>query len=83
MLEQALAVYKSGKDEGFRHGEIARTSYKLGLVLKELGESENAIVAMEAARGLRDEVLQKSGRSAGEEDAREDGYDNLVSLWAR
>lgn len=76
-------MYKSGKDEGFRHGEIARTSYKLGLVLKELGESENAIVAMEAARELRNEVLQKSGRSAGEEDAVEDGYDNLVSLWAR
>jgi hypothetical protein len=83
MLEQALAVYKSGKDEGFRHGEIARTSYKLGLVLQELGDFEKADVAMKEARKLRKEVLQKSGRPTGEENAGEDGYDTLVSLWAR
>ncbi|KAK1833470.1 hypothetical protein QBC39DRAFT_346112 [Podospora conica] len=84
MLEQALDVYKSGKDEGFRHAEIARTSYKLGLVLQEFpGETQKAAEAIEVAKEFRRKVLQKSGRPVENEDVGEDEYDALVSLWAR
>jgi hypothetical protein len=73
-----LKIYHSGTDEGFRKGEIARTKFKLGLTFKDLGQIEDANVAIQEAEKIRREILgSKYFQSAGE-----DSYDSLVSPWA-
>ncbi len=90
-LESALNVYRSGKDEEFRHGEIARSSYKLAQVLQALNEpADKCRELMHSAEAIRttmspDEQTQQRALREGEteEQNREAVYDQLVSLWAR
>ena len=51
-------MYKSGKDGDFHRGEIARSSYRLSLVLRELGEGERAQEMMGHAEGIRVDMSQ-------------------------
>lgn len=74
-LERALKM-KSRSDQGFRRGEIARTTYKMGLVYQELGNHDDlAATYLNDAEDARKELL---GDEVGEA-----SFDWLVSIWAR
>ena len=79
-LERALKVYKSGSDQGFRRGEIARITYKIGLVYQELGNHEGlaATYFNEAEDALKDLLGEEYYPAVGEA-----SFDLLVSIWAR
>ncbi len=86
-----MSVYRSGKDEEFRHGKIARSSYKLAQVLHALDESESkcrelldSAKAIRATMSLDQQIQQRAPREGEtEEESREVVYDQGVSLWAR
>lgn len=80
-LERALKVYKSRSDRGFGRGEIARTTYKMGLVYQELGNHEDlaATHLNEAEDDARKELLGDEYYPA----VGEASFDLLVSIWAR
>lgn len=80
-LEKALYIYESGSDKDFRKGELARTTYKLGLVYQDQGKKDEAKSRFEHAQQLRIEVL--GDNYIGSEAADEESFDSLVSLWAR
>lgn len=80
-LEKALHIYESGSDKNFRKGEIARTTYKLGLVYQDQGEKDKAKTHFEQALQLRKEVL--GDKYIASEVINETSFDSLVSLWAR
>ncbi|KAF1955680.1 TPR-like protein [Byssothecium circinans] len=78
-LERALGVYKSGSEQKFRCGEIARSNFKLAMVFKQLGGGKKSKDYLDDAEELRKE-LQKDDYTPT---ANEEVYDGLVSLWAR
>ncbi|TPX18479.1 uncharacterized protein E0L32_011592 [Thyridium curvatum] len=80
-LRSGLEVYRSGTTAKFFQCEIARSSYKLSLVLQELGKyEESERMQMEAtamkARLSKNTHVDKTCQT-------EAAYDALVSLWAR
>ena len=86
-----MSVYRCGKDEEFRHGEIDRSSYKLAQVLHALDEPKSIcrelLESTEAIRATMssDQQTQQRAPREGEteEESRKAVYDQLVSLWAR
>ncbi|KAJ5414876.1 hypothetical protein N7509_000210 [Penicillium cosmopolitanum] len=78
-LQAALDIYQSGSDQGFRKGEIARTMYKKGCVLRLLGELGTAQNVLQKAKSLRKELIGMDDDRMNDESA----FDELVSLWAR
>lgn len=80
-LQIALRIYESGSDKDFRKGELARTTYKLGLVYHDQGKQDKADSCIEHAQQLRIEAL--GAKYVGSETTDEESFDSLVSLWAR
>lgn len=78
-LERALSVYRSGSDQSFRQGEIARTTFKLGLVLAEMGMEKESKEHLSEATNIRKSLLRERFAPTMDEKA----FDELVSLWAR
>ncbi|KAF3286803.1 hypothetical protein TWF970_008642 [Orbilia oligospora] len=80
-LENALKVYQIGSDATYRNGEIARTTFKLSLVLAKMDREQQA--AAEDERKTAEVFRKKSMGMKYFPSDEESEYDNLVSLWAR
>lgn len=79
-LERALKRYKSRSDQGFRRGEIARTTYKMGFFYHELGNHDDlAATYLNEAEDARKELLGDEYYPA----VGEASFDLLVSIRAR
>jgi len=77
-LEKALDIY-TAQPSIFKN-EIARTKYKLGCVLQDMGSNEEGIELMKVAEQLRQEIVapEKWEPAKGEED-----FDEIVQFWTR
>lgn len=78
-LNKALTIYSGGKGHYQRKREIARTTFKLGLVYWEKADKKVASTLIDKAQQLRKEILGTAWVPA----ETEDGFDELVSIWAR
>ncbi|KAI0469332.1 hypothetical protein F4859DRAFT_523125 [Xylaria cf. heliscus] len=78
-LDRALEVYRAGFNETFRCSEIARTTYKLGLVEELIGNGGKAQHLIKQA----EEIRKSLHREEKDEKVTEATYDKLVSLWSR
>ncbi|KAF3193139.1 hypothetical protein TWF225_010984 [Orbilia oligospora] len=78
-LKNALKVYQLGSDATYRSGEIARTTFKLSLVLAKMGRTQQAEDERKTAEVFRQKSMGRKYFPSDEESA----YDHLVSLWAR
>lgn len=76
MLEQALAIYKSGSKY---QNEMARTIYKLGRVRLDQGDSD----AGESMLAKATELYDQLGRPRGQDELTETDFDNLIMAWSR
>ena len=76
MLEQALSIYNN---DSLYKNEIARTTYKLGCVLQDLGEMSNGRIEIEKAETLHRQMLS----GAPDQDVDEESFDKLVMFWSR
>jgi len=74
-----MIIYSDGCDKNFRNGEIARTKYKRGIMLRQLGQVGEGEKLMTEAESLRRVILGKDWFPA----VGEVSYDCLISLWAR
>ncbi|KAK2741130.1 hypothetical protein FQN57_005731 [Myotisia sp. PD_48] len=76
-LQSALDIYEGVQTKC--SGEIARTTYKMSLVLQELGDNKEAKACLQTAESIRQEILgDKYYTATGEE-----SYNELVSIRAR
>ncbi|KAF3192527.1 hypothetical protein TWF788_000138 [Orbilia oligospora] len=78
-LKNALKVYQLGSDATYRSGEIARTTFKLSLVLAKMGRTQKAEDERKTAEVFRQKSMGRKYFPSDEESE----YDHLVSLWAR
>ena len=78
MLETALGIYRLSKSNFYRN-EIARTTYKLGCVLFDSGNTIRGRQTQLEAKELRREILGSDCSPAKSED----DYDDLVMFWSR
>jgi hypothetical protein len=78
-LNRALEIYCSPINKEYRKGEMARTNYKLSLVLKLDLQFDEAETKNTEAEKLRKEYLKEDWRPA----TGEESYDSLVNLWTR
>ena len=76
MLEQALSIYNN---DSLYSNEIARTTYKLGCTLQDLGEMSKGRTEIEKAETLRRQI---SG-DAPDQEVDEESFDKLVMFWSR
>ena len=77
-LKEAPRVFQSGTDQSFHQGEIARTTYKMGMVLIAAGQVRDGEEHIKKAEDLRRAILGEKFLPAQGESA----YDELVSPWA-
>ena len=77
-LNKALDIY-TAQPTIFKN-EIARTKYKLGCVLQDMGDNEKGIELIKVAEQLRQEIVppEKWEPAKGEED-----FDEIVQFWTR
>lgn len=67
------------KEEAAVRGEIARTRFKLALVLRDAGQKEESVKERVAAEGLRHKIVGQENRT----DGTEEDYDRLIAYFYR
>lgn len=78
LLTEALATYES--EPTYFRNEIARTSYKLGCVLQDMGELAEGLNRLIRGEQLRQDIVPPEtwAPATGEED-----FDEIVMFWSR
>lgn len=76
LLNRALAVYEA-RPTWYRN-ERARTKYKLGCVLQDMGKMEEGSQLINDAEQIRRDILGPNILPGGERD-----FDELVMFWSR
>lgn len=77
-MEEALDIY-TAQPIIFKN-EVARTKYKLGCILQDMGYTEKGTDLIKVAEQLRQEIVppEKWEPAKGEED-----FDEIVQFWTR
>jgi hypothetical protein len=78
MFEGALEIYT--RKPQLLKNEIARTKYKLGCLLQDMGKHSEGSVLVREAEGIRQQIVPPEDwePAKGEED-----FDNIVQFWTR